>query len=336
MNIASAKLLQDSLQNAAENVLRNRQLKQAGELAAQRNAVEQSFRNAMMQHYNQMEERQQGFYNKMQQEDQERGVLGEQNIAREQQQNALAEKQNILRVAMQLNATGQLTDKSRDGVNHWLSTDSDMSKSGIQLAPTPNASTDPGSIQTALAQGIALREKYQSIADTAKDPAQKANALKVIGIIDANLGGKGAPQRQDETDTETAGTDPAGNATRTITKHFGEMPQSPAPTSVPDNRPWYDRLFNVGQVPVPQNAPASGATPLTPSLGVSPTNANGIPTGQPPGGSATGQPNPADVQWLSANPTPGRVAQFEGKYGKGSSAQFLNLQSQAATGASTQ
>jgi hypothetical protein len=198
---------------------------QTGELERQRLGVEQSFRNAMMQHYNQMEERQQGFYNKMQQEDQERGVLGEQNIAREQQQNALAEKQNILRVAMQLNATGQLTDKSRDGVNHWLSTDSDMSKSGIQLAPPPNASTDPGSIQTALAQGIALREKYQSIADTTKDPAQKANALKVIGIIDANLGGKGAPQRQDETDTETAGTDTAGNATKTITKHFGEMPQ---------------------------------------------------------------------------------------------------------------
>lgn len=331
MNIASAKLLQDSLQNAAENEFRNRELAQTGQLERQRIAVENAFRQAQMAHYNQMENRQQGFYNRMQQEGEDRAMLDSQNIAREQQQNGLAQKQEILRVAMQLNATGQLSDKSRDGVNHWLSTDSDMSKSGIQLAPPPNASTDPGSVQTALAQGIALREKYQSIADTTKDPAQKANALKVIGIIDANLGGKGAPQRQDETDTETAGTDPAGNATKTITKHFGEMPQPAAPTSVPDNRPWYDRLFNVGQVPVPQNAPASGAAPLTPSLGVSPTNANGIPTGQPPGGSATGQPNPADVQWLSANPTPGRVAQFEGKYGKGSSAQFLNATNSPAT-----
>lgn len=58
MNIRSAELLQNSLQNAAENILRNRELQQTAALEAQRNAVEQSFRNAMMRHYANIEEKQ--------------------------------------------------------------------------------------------------------------------------------------------------------------------------------------------------------------------------------------------------------------------------------------
>jgi len=58
MNIRSAELLNQSLQNAADNIYRNRALAATVQEEAQRNAVEQSFRNAMMQHYANIEEKQ--------------------------------------------------------------------------------------------------------------------------------------------------------------------------------------------------------------------------------------------------------------------------------------
>ena len=58
MNIKSAELLNQSLQNAADNIYRNRALAATTQEEAQRNAVEQSFRNAMMQHYANIEQKQ--------------------------------------------------------------------------------------------------------------------------------------------------------------------------------------------------------------------------------------------------------------------------------------
>jgi hypothetical protein len=58
MNIRSAELLNQSLQNAADNIYRNRALAASMQEEAQRNAVEQSFRNAMMQHYANIEQKQ--------------------------------------------------------------------------------------------------------------------------------------------------------------------------------------------------------------------------------------------------------------------------------------
>jgi hypothetical protein len=58
MNIRSAELLNQSLQNAADNIYRNRALAASVQEETQRNAVEQSFRNAMMQHYANIEEKQ--------------------------------------------------------------------------------------------------------------------------------------------------------------------------------------------------------------------------------------------------------------------------------------
>jgi hypothetical protein len=60
MNIRSAELLNQSLQNAADNIYRNRALAASMQEEAQRNAVEQSFRNAMMQHYANIEQKQAG------------------------------------------------------------------------------------------------------------------------------------------------------------------------------------------------------------------------------------------------------------------------------------
>jgi hypothetical protein len=58
MNIRSAELLNQSLQNAADNIYRNRALEASMQEETQRNAVEQSFRNAMMQHYANIEQKQ--------------------------------------------------------------------------------------------------------------------------------------------------------------------------------------------------------------------------------------------------------------------------------------
>jgi hypothetical protein len=58
MNIRSAELLNQSLQNTADNLYRNRALAASMQEEAQRNAVEQSFRNAMMQHYANIEQKQ--------------------------------------------------------------------------------------------------------------------------------------------------------------------------------------------------------------------------------------------------------------------------------------
>ena len=58
MNIRSAELLNQTLQNAADNIYRNRALEASTQEETQRNAIEQSFRNAMMQHYANVEERQ--------------------------------------------------------------------------------------------------------------------------------------------------------------------------------------------------------------------------------------------------------------------------------------
>jgi hypothetical protein len=58
MNIRSAELLNQSLQNAADNIYRNRALTASMQEEAERNAVEQSFRNAMMQHYANIEQKQ--------------------------------------------------------------------------------------------------------------------------------------------------------------------------------------------------------------------------------------------------------------------------------------
>ncbi|HUA64889.1 MAG TPA: hypothetical protein VME24_03515 [Alphaproteobacteria bacterium] len=292
MNIRSAELLQNALQNAAENALRNRELQQTGQLEAQRIAVENAFRQAQMEHYNQMENRQQGFYNKMQQDEQDRALLGEQNQARQQQETGLANAQEILKVAMQLNSTGQLSDKGGSQVNGWLSTDPNLSRSGIQLSAPPNPSNDPIHQQTALAGGIALREKYMGIAgNPTATPDQKADALKVVRIIDANLGGKEA-NAPGETDPDEDTNDGPGNAMGAKAKGFGGQPQPQAPSQTQTDIQPTPPFLLPGSVPVTQPQPGAGAVgagaaaaltpwaPVVPGLGVSATNANGIATGR--------------------------------------------------------
>src|SRR5215469_16512311 len=83
MNIRSAELLNQSLQTAADNIYRNRALAASMQEEAQRNAIDQSFRNAMMQHYANIEERQA-----------EAGALQEQRLQNED--NAVEKKYGVM------------------------------------------------------------------------------------------------------------------------------------------------------------------------------------------------------------------------------------------------
>lgn len=286
MNIRSAELLQSSLQNAAQNELRNRELVQSGQLERQRLAVENAFRAAQMAHYNQMENRQQGFYNRIQQEQEDRAILAEQNTARQENQYAAAQKQGALKTIMGLNATGQLTPEGLKRVNHWLTNDPDFGKTGIQLAAPANPDTSPQHMQTALAQGLALRQNVQSMYDTEKDPAKKAEYGKQLEDIDTYFQGKDATRMN-------------GNA--------------------PGAQPYRGKQSRAREQADPNaamNAPAQ-AGPLP--TGGTPSGING--PGNLPAQAAA---DPRAIQWLSQNPTPQNVAAFEGIYGQGSSAPFLN------------
>ncbi|HEV2327948.1 MAG TPA: hypothetical protein VGY56_04060 [Verrucomicrobiae bacterium] len=139
-----------------------------------------------------MENRQQGFYNRIQQEQEDRAMLAEQNTARQENQYAAAQKQGALKTIMSLNATGQLTPEGLKRVNQWLANDPDFGKTGIQLAAPANPDTSPQHMQTALAQGLALRQNVQSMYDAERDPAKKAEYGKQLEDIDTYFQGKDA------------------------------------------------------------------------------------------------------------------------------------------------
>jgi hypothetical protein len=301
MNIKSAELLQSALENAAQNELRNRELTQTGQLERQRIAVENAFRAAQMAHYNQMENRQQGFYNKIQQEGEDRAELGEQNVARQQEQNALAQKQNALKTIMALNSTGQLTSDGLKKVNQWLSTDPDFSKTGIQLSAPANPSANPQHIQTALAQGLALRQQVQSAYDGENDPAKKAELGKQLEDIDSYFQGKDAGRMN-------AG----GAATAPYRRSSGNGGRLAGGAATANRSAQTNPRFNGAT-----SLPGQPQPQLQPQSSVAPVQTGGMSRQSGASADATALPaDPRAIQWLSANPTPQNVAAFEGIYGQ--------------------
>ena len=211
MNIRSAELLQNALQNTAENLLRNREIRQTGQLEAQRIAVDNAFRQAQMAHYNQMENRQQDFYNRQQQGEQDRATIEAQNTQRLLQGQGMAQKQGILKVIMQLNATGQLSPAGLKLTNHWLSTDPTMSTTGIQLQAPANPSKNPQHVQSALAQGMDMLQQFRQMAASATDPDSKAQYTKYADDLEQAI----THDREGEIDTTR---DATGNLVRTTTR----------------------------------------------------------------------------------------------------------------------
>lgn len=271
MNIHSAELLENSLQNAADNLYRNRALAVSMQEEAQRNAIEQSFRNAMMQHYANIEERQEENAGLQEQRLENADNIAAQRQAsvlqQQQQQSGIAQKQNFLRTAMQLNATGQLAPEGLKRVNQWLSTDPDLSKTGIQLSAPANPSTDLARAQTALAQAIALRQQYQQMADGATDPRQRDQYSKIVDDIDASLGGKKPSVSQNRLTGQSASASSSEIATPLV------MPVTPPASHIAylQTNPWrasqFDEKYGPGAsakyLKQQQPIPGGGGLPIS-------------------------------------------------------------------------
>lgn len=284
MNLASAKLLNDSLQNLADNFYRERALEQTGKLEAQRLAVEQAFRDAMMQHYADIEQRQADTADK------QAGMMDKQ-VA----QGTMAQKQDLLKTVMGLNATGQLTDSGRDAVNKWLATDPDLGKTGMQLQASPSPSTDPSHQQSALVQAVGMYQQLLTQAANTSDPAQAAIYSRVADALADNLPAavKSIPgNRYQGRARQQAGMDDPASPTADSS---GDGVSSSAAT--------------------PAGVPAvGGPVTLTPQ---DLTPATRYPA-----------PPASHINFLQANP--GFAPQFDAKYGPGASSQYLTPQPQAS------
>ncbi|HTV41606.1 MAG TPA: hypothetical protein VMF08_13575 [Candidatus Sulfotelmatobacter sp.] len=330
MNIRSAELLQNGLQNAAENALRNREIQQAGQLEAQRIAVDNAFRQAQMAHYNQMENRQQDFFNRQQQSAEDRATLEAGNQQRQLQQQGIAQKQGVLKVIMQLNATGQLSPDGLKRVNQWLSTDPQMSPLGMQLQAPANPSKNPQHAQVALLQAMDQLQQFRQLEAGATDPNQKAQWKQYGDDLEQAI----THNKQGEVDTTT---DANGKVLRTTTRT--SLPVQGGPTGI-GTKPANDEAgddapgtsTNTPALPasVPNagaagtssssssssilNPPLSVLAPMTaPSLGVSQNNVTGIPM---PNSAQTNAPafgSPVDV----------RTAYQAGKIDKPTATQIL-------------
>lgn len=279
MNIRSAELLNQSLQNAADNIYRNRALAATMREEMARNAVEQSFRNAMMRHYTNIEQKQADAA------DRQAGVQQQ-----EQQQSGIAQKQDFLKAAMQLNATGQLSPAGLKRVNDWLSSDPDLSRTGIQLSTPANPSADPNHREMALANALGLRQQYQDKYDAETDPGKRAEYGKVLEDIDASLGGKRSGNVNP--DSRHAGK-PGSDSAAAAGTAAGMTPGTGAAMPVLD-----------------ANVPAS------PSPAINPLSSSFVPA----------TPPASHIAYLRANPW--TASQFDEKYGPGASAKYLKQQQQ--------
>ena len=292
MNIASAELLQNSLQNlgktfqqsraqGAEEEYRTAQLEQQG----RRTDVDEAFRNAQMAHYNQMEKDN----SRRADAQEERAGAAQDQQGTAQDQQAVAQKQDLLKSVMGLNATGQLTDDARTKVNKWLSTDEHFSATGMQLQAPTNPKTNPNFKQSALTQAVSTIQNYRDLAGQTEDPGEADGYNHLADLLEKNLPAavKTTTPAAAVPPTSTKLTDynPAGKPVKTVTS-FG--------------------------------MPAGTAGPGT---GTAAAPAPAFPT-----------PDPRDVAFIQSGATPGKIAAFERKYGAGSSGQYLQQQQPATSG----
>lgn len=307
MNIASAELLENSLQNLGRSAAERRQMaieaayrqSQLG-LEKQRVAQDTALRQAQLQYAI------------------DRGKAEDTRAAAAQRTADASEKR--LSLANQPHIQADL--KSDDGQTMTFTGTPDQLNGLIASAKQQGKNITVSNKKDFAAQFDVGGAKF-SFSD--QDAANKfADQMADRGIdVYAASGGK-APTPNERTITvhHPAGTDQQGHPA--VTHWFG--PDEPAKPDIPGTPAWDEVLKEQvpqGQ-PMPTNAPfalpPAGApapnapAPLVPGMGNVALNTNGVPTGKP---------DPRDVQWLSQNPNPQRIAKFESVYGKGSSSAFL-------------
>lgn len=307
MNAISAQMLQDSLQNLGNTYQRSRQQDIEAEYRnaqlkneSNRTAVDQSFRDAQMQHYNVMEEKaaDAAEANSRRADSQDRRVEAiEKKYGLQQGFQDLQTAQNNIVKGMQ----GFSLDKSLSPdvktsyLKHSIDQMPDNIKSSVLQNPQIQALYDGKGDWDAVANAIQSQTKgklgatdlqikdwqtAQAAADASEDPDDKAKLQSVADMYKSNLPSSlktTAPAvALKPTQTKTTQYNPMGRPTNTVTSFAapGSAPGSVTPEDINKQIQW---AINPPATP-PQLAPSTGNTAL---------NANGQATGRTTGRAPT-------------------------------------------------
>lgn len=358
MNIKSAELLNQSLQSAADNFYRNRALAASMQEEAQRNAVEQSFRNAMMQHYANIEQKQA-----------EAAGLQEQRL--ENEDNATEKKYGLMQAIQDQKDAQQ---RIMDGLQ-GLSLDQKLSpadKTGYlrraidSLPPQTKAASLQNPQVNALYNGqgdwnvvASLVQQHQAAMrgngsgnafgygsrfanagdnsefdrEASQAPQQIANAVaQADPNVPKEAGKPGLPVTVKPADVQRMGLlagklaaagvpGPIPTAAGLVFGTNATMQPNITGNGTTNSFTLTPGGINQDALANVQNAPGGPAIlnsfGLTPGMGNTAINTNGVSTGRPviPGSAMT---------YLRQNPK--LASQFDAKYGQGSAAQILNNQ----------
>lgn len=215
-------MLNGQLDELGNAFLRNRALdeqKRQGDeridIEKKRIGVDQSFRDAQLQHYKNMETTAAG------------------TAAKQLDQAALAEKQKLLQTAITLNATGALADGALENVNNWLSTDEQLGQSGLQLRPPANP-LGKGK-DAAVVNALKQADAYDQLADGEENPEKaagfKTNAKQLRDWVGRQA--SFAPAQGYQTTTEKPELDEFGKPTgKMLTSTSRKVPLPGTPPAV--------------------------------------------------------------------------------------------------------
>lgn len=303
MNIQSAQMLQDSLQNLGntfrnqrqqeiEAAYRNSQL----DLERERNGTDKALREAQLQHQITMD-----------------NANNRRANANEARLNAAEKRYGVQKAFQDMQSARENITKGLQGMSLDKTLSPDEKTAYLQQ------SID--GLDDTIKSGILQNPQIKSLYDGSGDWDAVAASVQKAG--------KAPPLNEREI---TIKHPAIGDKDAVPPVHHWFGPDEPGKPAVPGTPEWDEKIIQrvpVGQ-PMPTNAPFAmppftpdtnapatvpPVTGLAPSMGSTALNTNGIPTGKP---------DPQDVQWLSQNPNPRRIATFEGKYGKGSASALLN------------
>jgi hypothetical protein len=320
MNIASAQMLQDSLRSLADTIYRNRALDESMQERQQRNAIDQAFRQAQLEHYKQIEQNQAQHNQRMEQSETDRNAAinapkvqaditepetgtnmtftgTPEQLQKMQDAYSDAHDGQELKVsgkrafAAQFNVGGaQFSFEDQDSANKFAS---DMQANhGVNVYDPQYARG--GAAAGDFSQSMARYNSELQAADDSEDPAEQQQHLTNAALEKAHLLklGQWAPKPGEDvtfdrdakgriTGRHTTYQQPAAAGGGGSSQPAADAGATAAPFTPP---PGTLGAYLQGLKPL-SLAPGSGDStnlpPTIPSLGTAALNANGIPTGQP-------------------------------------------------------
>lgn len=335
MNRADVAMLVDSLNNFGEGAMKRKQTQFQNEQAMQRLALEQQVKDIQESRYN----AQQTHYNEIEKSNSRRADAADTRAQAQSDAEGLKEKADLFKSAAGLNATGALTDESRDQFNKWLSSDTHFGATGLQLKAVDPKFQKTAGKETAVVQAIKTAESYRKQADDTDDPEQKKQYLGYADLLEkaAKKQGEFAPPKAGMNKNTQLQYDPLTGKligkSETDAPILPPEPSTPAasnsPTATPNVPPPSASLVPLSGAgmfsPIQQSKPQITPEDVNSLLG-SPSAPTAVtPAASPATPMATPvNPPPSHVAYLKANANdPKVIADFEQKYGQGSAAQYL-------------